>query len=1213
MTLDKVNNRLMVAAPGNSRYDVYQLDENGLAARPHADISVGRPLIGRGFAHAPLGTDETNFPGQATFDSVNQRLFVSDSSDLQVQRGARIMVFDLSPESLAGLDRNELPHAIATLGQPDENTWDLGVGPARIGGSGTGLVDEERQLLFFSDRGNSRVLVWDIDPQRLETGVDAIAVIGQPDFYSREAGTGASGLRSPSGLAYDPRRQNLFVVDSNRVMVFDVSDQSLDQVAGFEAFAVVGQPDFESNEPNEDLRKFSNGPISLDYEFDRLLVGSFTKNRVLMFDVSPARLEGASNPDAVAVLGQPDFESTDPAVSQTRLTMARVTVDTDRQMAYVPDGYPAGNRINIFDIHPDRMQQTLTPMISQIGHINPDGEPDFLSRSANDRITPRGWTQGRDVTVDTVDHRLIMSDNYSHRVMIFELDRMNRLLERGATWVFGQEDPASAVLLPGRDATTIKLPLAVEYDESHKRLFVADSWNNRVLVYDMTPGQVESGMPASYVLGQKDFTSYEPAAARNRISFGSRDGHGIGPSGGRSAELSMDEVNQRLFVTDGSNHRVLVYDVHPDRIENGADALAVLGQDDFTSTQVGLSATRWNLPGDLVFDENHQRLFVEVPFQNRVLVFDAHPDRLQSGQAAFRIIGQSDFASDEPGISSRKIRQPDGISYDTRNDRLYVTDKGNQRVLAFDAHPERMQNLPEALSVIGEIDFDTARSGPGDARHHQDRLHDPRGSYFDDADQRLFQTEGLNGRMTVFTLPRESYRIDLPARSNLRYASLDAQLSTGPQPLESGYSVARLSEPGRVAAVSTHLVSRAVMHDQSERESRELISAAMLPAAAAADSALFYVDLREGRDTLVSMVNGHDEAARIRLEFEGLDGDLLEETLTLTGGGQISERVSVLFEGRAGPQRGLLRVEADQTLNMGGLLEIDNGRGEALLAPAPLASGAAGTMGLMAQRRVLPVLTTGAGQHVDYVLMNLSDATVSGELLVMDHAPVAYRIEPGGVFIHESPPTAQPLLTGHGLVRAAEGPAPTAFAVVTSARRDGSLRSAHTVTSHQEGTLFWAPVDTYPDVLHHGDIDAELSVANEGLVHATLYLELFDIDGESVAKYERTVPLGERAMLSLEEVFGRSPIRGTLRVFTDTAVALSLQETTVTVDDEMVVADVPLQATPDEAAGEFIFPVFRNGQSQATELMLINTDQRAYEGDLSAMSAHGDVQTMILR
>ena len=1212
MTLDKVNNRLLVAAPGNSRYDIYQLGEDGLAVRPHADFSVGRPLLGRGFAHAPLGTDETNFPGQATFDSVNQRLFISDSSDLQAQRGARIMVFDLSPESLAGLERNELPHVIATLGQPDENTWDLGVGPAKIGGSGTGLVDEERQLLFFSDSGNARVLVWDIDPERLETGVEAKAVIGQPDFYSREAGTGRSGLSRPGGLAYDPRRQNLFVMDRNRVMVFDVSNQSLDQVSGIEAFAVIGQNDFDSNEPNENLRKISNGPISLDYEFNRLVVGSFTKNRVLMFDVSPARLEGALNPDAIAVLGQPDFESTDPAVSQTRLTMARVTVDTERQLAYVPDGYPAGNRINIFDIHPERMQQVLTPMISQIGHINPEGEPDYLSRSANDRITPRGWTQGRDVTVDTVDHRLIMSDNYSHRVMIFELDRMNRLLERGATWVFGQEDPASAVLMPGRDATTIKLPLAVEYDESHKRLFVADSWNDRVLVYDMTPGRVSSGMPASYVLGQKDFTSYEPAATRNRISFGSRDGNGIGPSGGRSAELAMDQINQRLFVTDGGNHRVLVFDVHPDRIENGADALAVLGQDNFTSTEVGLSATRWRLPGDLVVDETHQRLFVEVPFQNRALVFDIHPDRLRNGQAASFVIGQADFTSDEPGLSRRKIRQPDGISYDAKNDYLYLSDKGHQRVLVFDVHPDRMQNLPEAISVIGEPDFDSVRSGPADARHHPDRLHDPRGSYFDAVDQRLYQSEGLNGRMTVFTLPRESYRVDLPGRSSLRYASLDAQLSTGPQPLESGYSIAQLDEAGKVVALSTHLVTRAVMHDQSERQSRQLISVAMLAVSAPVSTGQFYVDSRSGRDTALSLVNRNDGAVRVRFELETVNGERLSETRRLNGDGQLSVRVSTLFEGQKDLQ-GVLRVEADGPLSMSGLLEIPNGQGDTLRTPAPFVADEAALSGLAAERRVLPVLTTGAGQRVEYVLINPSDETLRGQLEVAGYAPVAYEIAAGGVFVHETPSDGQPLLTGYGIVRASEGPAPSAYAVVMSSRRDGSVRSVHTVTSHQEGTLFWAPVDTYPDVLHHGDIDAELSIVNEGLVHATFYLELFDIDGQSTAKYERSLPLGERVMLSLEEVFGRSPLRGTLRVFSDTAVTMSLQETTMTIDNEMVVADVPLQPTPAQATSELVYPVFHNGEGQATELMLINTDRRDYDGSLSVLSPQGETQAMILR
>ena len=825
MTLDKVNNRLFIGHHGNSRYDIYQIDDKGLPSPRHAIGSVGRSLIGHGFTSPPLNNKELSWPSNGDFDHVNQRLFVPERS-MSGGPGGRVMVYDLRPEYMATLGRNELPEAIAVLGQPSFETIESSSGPARIGSSGQAIVDEERQLLFYSDRANNRVLVWDVAPEKLKTGMEAMTVIGQPDLNSREPGSGRSGLMGPTFMAYDQIRKTLFVSDQKkRVMVFDVNDKNLDRRGGLEAFAVIGQTDFDSGAPRTSMRKFSGrGPISLDYKYHRLFSGTFTENRVLVFDVNPDKLQGASNPDAIAVLGQPDFESTDPAVTQTRLTMTRITVDSERQLAYVPDGYPAGNHINIFDIHPDRMQEVLTPMIDQIGHINPEGDPDFLARSANDRISPRFWTQGRDVSVDTVDHRLFMSDNYGHRIMIFKLDRMNRLLDRGASWALGQKDPSTSVLLPGRDATTMKLPMAMEYDTSYKRLFVADTWNNRVLVYDMTPGQVASGMAASYVLGQKDFTSYEPDVTANRLYFGTREARGIGPSGGRPAELAIDRVNQRLFVADGDNNRVMVFDMHPDRIQNGANAIVVIGQDDFTSKEPGLSATRWEVPGDLVMDENHQRLFVEVPFQNRVLVFDVHPDRLTNGAAATHVIGQSVFTSEEPGLSKNKIQQPDGISYDAANDYLYVTDKYHDRILTFDVHPDRITNLPEAIAVIGEPDFDRVRIGPGIPRIHQDRIYDPRGSHFDPVDQRLYQSEGVNGRMTVFTLPREHYRVDLPARSTLRYASLDALKATGLEPLQTGYSQARVNEAAKLASVSTHYVTRPVIQKESARQSRVLIS-----------------------------------------------------------------------------------------------------------------------------------------------------------------------------------------------------------------------------------------------------------------------------------------------------------------------------------------------------------------------------------------------------
>ena len=355
--------------------------------------------------------------------------------------------------------------------------------------------------------------------------------------------------------------------------------------------------------------------------------------------------------------------------------------------------------------------------------------------------------------------------------MIFQLDRLNRIQDRDAKWALGQKDVWTSEVHAGRTASSIKLPLAVEYDTSHKRLLVADTWNDRVLVFDMTPGpagKVSSGMEASYVLGQADFTTRDTTVAANRFYFASREGPGIYPSQSRAAELAMDRVHQRLFVTDGGHNRVLVFDVHPDRIESGADAVAVIGQDDFVSTEEGFSASRWKLPGDIAYDEEHERLFVEAPWENRVLVFDVAPDELANGISASIVIAQKDFTSREPGLARNKIRQPDGISYDPVNERLHLTDKGNERVLIFDARPEVLASYPDAIGVVGEIDFDATRMGPGDPRNHQDRLFDPRGSAFDEEQQRLFQSEGLNTRVTVFTFPREDYDVDLPPRSTLQ-------------------------------------------------------------------------------------------------------------------------------------------------------------------------------------------------------------------------------------------------------------------------------------------------------------------------------------------------------------------------------------------------------------------------------------------------------------
>jgi hypothetical protein len=226
---------------------------------------------------------------------------------------------------------------------------------------------------------------------------------------------------------------------------------------------------------------------------------------------------------------------------------------------------------------------------------------------------------------------------------------------------------------------------------------------------------------------------------------------------------------------------------------------------------------------------------------------------------------------------------------------------------------------------------------------------------------------------------------------------------------------------------------------------------------------------------------------------------------------------------------------------------------------------------------------------------------------------MAYEIEPGQSFVHNIEPDARPLLEGHAIVSAESGVAPEAFALVARLNRDNSMSSLHTVSSHQEGPLFWAPLDTYPDVLHNGNIDTTLHVVNPLQIPATIYLEWFDMDGNSVETFDRTIVRGESAVLDLEEVFGQSPLRGTLRVFSDTGVSASLLESTRTVLGETVVMDVPLQITPQEGKSRFVFPLFRNGDGFATEMLTINTDRAPHNGSLRMLNSDGEAMEVILR
>ena len=264
--------------------------------------------------------------------------------------------------------------------------------------------------------------------------------------------------------------------------------------------------------------------------------------------------------------------------------MPRLAVDPTAQKLYVSEGFPAGNRISIWDVTPGNLE---TGMLASdlLGHETADGAPDFDSRIPQGRLDGRSLAAARAVALDPMDHRLFVADEYNHRVVVWQLDELNRVSNRSARWVLGQPDLRSSFMQPA-SATNMTVPLAVAYDTGSKRLFVGDGYHNRVLVYDGAPGTLTTGMPASVVVGQQDFESVEFGAGRTQLDFGVRMGRGIAsnilPMG-----LAIDEPGQRLFVSDGENNRVLAYDISDGVFRSGAAATVVLGQPDFDSTEPG--------------------------------------------------------------------------------------------------------------------------------------------------------------------------------------------------------------------------------------------------------------------------------------------------------------------------------------------------------------------------------------------------------------------------------------------------------------------------------------------------------------------------------------------------------------------------------------------------------------------------------------------------
>jgi predicted nucleotidyltransferase/6-phosphogluconolactonase (cycloisomerase 2 family) len=692
--VDTVSHRLFVLEYRSSRIMVYDLDSSNNLVDRTADNVLGQTNFFTN--NAALSQNRLYSCQGFLFDATSNRLFVGDSGN------NRVIIYD-----------------VATIIDGENATNVLGQSNFTSGGAATTIsgmkfpsnfaYDLDNNRLFVSDTNNHRILVYNL--ASLTDGENAVNVLGQLDFTSGSNATEANRFYAPRQLAFDRSSNRLFVVDrfNSRVLVFDVASIT----NGENAVNILGQSNFTSSGSATSINKLKD-PFGLAFSniTQRLFVGESSNNRVTVFDV--AAITDGEN--AVNVLGQSTFTTSANRITQDGMDIPRgVTLDDDAQRLFVVD--QNNFRVTVFDVSTISITDGENAE-NVAGQTDGGGGGVYITGGAYDSRVVQGLNFPYDVSVDTVSHRIFVADHGGLRVLVYDLDTSNSLVDRTVDHVLGQVDFSRSVEVINQYSTGF--PRGLAFDSSRNLLFVCDIYRNRVMVYDVS--SITDGENAINVLGQSSFNTLSSATTLAGLSS---------PYG-----LSLDIASNRLYVGESGNHRVTVFDVNS--ITDGENAVHVLGQPDFTTGASATTATGLNTPRGVHVSGNH--LYVGDSNNHRVMVFDT--TSITDGESAVNVLGQSTFTTGTSGLTINTFNHPTGVTVDSATNRLFVSDYSNHRVLVFDV--ATVTNGENAINVLGQSNFTT-----GSVTTTQSGMYFPTGITFEPGMNRLYVAELYNNRVLV--------------------------------------------------------------------------------------------------------------------------------------------------------------------------------------------------------------------------------------------------------------------------------------------------------------------------------------------------------------------------------------------------------------------------------------------------------------------------------
>jgi uncharacterized protein (TIGR03437 family) len=426
-----------------------------------------------------------------------------------------------------------------------------------------------------------------VQPSSFTTGQAARLVVGQTNFTTADFGATNSLLGSVSGIAY--ANGMLWVADANRV---------------------------GSTPNNNRVLRFSDVSTYPSLTADPTILGSAC---------------GVCRGHASLVLGQPDFITNNAIVPPIRSSLRSPTgVATDGTVLAVAD--TDNNRVLIWLSLPNSNAQ---PADIVIGQADFNHNATSVPPNAKSLRGPSGvWIAGGKLYVaDTQDNRVLIynsiptSNNAAADVVIGQANFT----------AFVEPDLTKTTATPAAD--NMQDPVAVTTDGS--RMYVTDLGQNRVLIWNKIP--TTNGVPADVAVGQPDLvsafdnygfkvtdatldsTSHPKGTAPVLCQSNGTDSDGSLLWPARcAATISVPRYafsdGRRLFVADGGNDRILIFNTIP--TASGQRADIILGEpDEFSdnTTQNPDGTDAFTTPNGLAYDGLN--LFVSDTNNRRVVVY----------------------------------------------------------------------------------------------------------------------------------------------------------------------------------------------------------------------------------------------------------------------------------------------------------------------------------------------------------------------------------------------------------------------------------------------------------------------------------------------------------------------------------------------------------------------------------------------------------------